>query len=319
MKSKLKVLIILTLFASGLKAQSPIPSDTSLFYSYSTTTWNKDAIQRIADVGKLWGTIKYFHPEMLKGNIDPDELILNNVDELLKEPSKQNFIITIDKMLNMLHDPNSKIMQNPDLSAKPGLPPLLNAKPLSKEIRLIQAPQNLFSKAYNIDSCFTPSVLKSNKFIVDLRNANQNNDLGLKQYQNLVQPLIAGIIDHTLVLPTHRTAYYHAMLRQDFPDDLDVIPASDRNGDPNYWYQERFGLKNTSQGAYLLANNKQQFKGKRFCFIVNQYADANTLKALLALKNRNQCYLIFDGAMPDYLLGDYYTMQLSDGISLKIR
>jgi len=317
MKSCLTLLSFVLLPSFFLKAQNPIPVESGLFKPYSDTTWNKNAIERVADVGRLWGVVKYFHPEIIKGKIDPDRLILDNIDELLKKPSKINYVMTINGMLRMLHDPSSKIEMN-SARLSNHLFPLKEPKNKIKGLYIIKAPQSLSNNKLNID-LFQLAARQNNKYIIDLRNELQDDELGLKQYKNMVQPLVAGIIDHTLVLPTIRTAYYHAMLRQDFPDDIDVIPAGDRAGDPNYWYQERFGLKNTSQGAYLLTNGHQQFKGKKFCFIVNRNNDSNTLKALLALKNRNQCFLIFDGPIPDYLLGDYYKMEMADGIRVKIK
>ncbi|WP_461074117.1 S41 family peptidase [Spirosoma horti] len=300
------------------QAQPPIPAETSLFTPYNPAVWNAPATQRVADIGKLWGTLKYFHPQLMKGTLQADELLLKTLDPLLDNPSKANFVRTIQGMLRLIGDTTTQIESAPAFSQPARSGPFKFTQPLPGPMGYITLPQERFTAPYALDSFLTSARLNQPYWIVDLRNQAENERLGLQQYTAFVQPLVAGLIDRTLILPTLRTAYYHAYLRQDFSDDLDVIPARDRGGDPNYWYQERFGLKNTSQGAYLL-KGKSRFSGKRFCFIVNQYNNANTLKALMALRNRNGCYLIFEGPMPDYLKGDYYTLPLADQVRVKIK
>lgn len=310
--------VLTSLSLSSLQAQPPIPRPEQITQPYNRAIWNQAAIQRVADIGKLWGTLKYFHPQLMKGKLQADQLLLETVGPLLDNPSPENFVATIKAMLLLVGDSTSHIETPLSLAPlRSPLPVKLNPS-VSNRTGYLAMPQERFASSFSLDSLLTASATKSPFLLIDLRNQNENESLGLRQYTAFVQPLVAGMIDHTLILPTLRTAYYHAYLRQDFPDELDVIPARDRGGDPNYWYQERFGLKNTSQGAYLAAR-KPHWRGKRICFLVNQYANANTLKALLALRNRNGCQLLFDGPMPDYLRGDYYTLSLADGVRVKLK
>ncbi|GAB3552199.1 S41 family peptidase [Spirosoma fluminis] len=305
-------------FIASLQAQPPLPSETSLCQPYSKTLWNPSAIQRVADVGKLWGALKYFHPQLMKGTLQADQLLLTTLDPLVENPSKANFVRTIQSMLRVVGDTTTHLE-----TARPIEPPKTASfsqprRPLPANVGYLALPQEGFRDRFGLDS-FQRAASRGPAFLViDLRNQAENEGLGLLQYTAFVQPLVAGLISHTLTLPTTRSAYYHAYLRQDFTDELDVIPARDRAGDPNYWYQERFGLKNTSQGAYVLAG-KPHLRTKRLCFLVNRFDNANTLKALLALRNQNRCQLIFDGPMPDYLLGDYYTVELADGLRVKLK
>lgn len=312
----LPVLASLSLFT--LQAQPPIPRPEQIVLPYNRAVWNPATIQRVADLGKLWGTLKYFHPQLQKGKLQADQLLLATVGPLLENPSSENFVATIEHMLRLVDDSTSRIESPRSYSSVRTGYQAKFSSPLSSQVGYLFMPQDRFSSPFSLDSLLSAFSAKPPVLLIDLRNQAENESLGLRQYTAFVQPLVAGLIDHTLILPTLRTAYYHAYLRQDFPDDLDVIPARDRGGDPNYWYQERFGLKNTSQGAYLLAR-QPHWRGKRICFLVNQYANATTLKALLALRNRQGCQLLFDGPVPDYLLGDYYTMTLADGVRVKLK
>lgn len=320
---KLSFLFSLFLFI-GLNtfAQIPVQPHSALFVKYSFLTWNKEAIERVASIGKLWGVIKYFHPIMAKGIIDPDSLITGSVEELLNAPSKPNFASAIIKMLGMLHDPYSRIT-NSNIDHKEASPVLFkNAQgsplKLSDGATFISVSQELFKILWNVDSCFTTNISAQNNFIIDLRNLNENEDLGLKQYQNFVQPLVSQIISRNLILPTNRSAYYYGLPDEDFHDDIDIVPAGMKK-DPSGRYYVYFGLKNISQGAYISLNQQGKYRDKKFCFIVNRYNNPNTLKALLALRNRNECKLIFDGSMPDYLQGDIYNMVLADNIQVQVK
>ena len=318
MKCQIFLYLTTTMFAISLRAQQPIPSAASMFQPFDTKIWNQGATQRIADIGKLWGTLKYFHPELMKGRLDADQLLLATVDPLLKNPSNENFVTTIQQMLRMLHDSTTRIEQTPPSTTRVGESLEKPTRRLAAGVSYLSFPQERITASFALDSCLRDMMGKNKFLIVDLRNQSEDHLSGLRQYTAFVRPLLSGLIDQTLILPTIRTAYYHAFLRQDFPDDLDVIPAKDRSGDPNYWYQERFGLKNTSQGAYLTAGTPHM-RNKRICFLVNQYDNANTLKALLALRNRNRCYLIFDGPVPEYLLGEYYTLPLAQQVRVKVK
>lgn len=47
----------------------------------------KDSLQvkRIADLGRVWGVINYFHPEAGKGKLNIDSLLLQNIAPLILE------------------------------------------------------------------------------------------------------------------------------------------------------------------------------------------------------------------------------------------
>ncbi|MDB5087665.1 MAG: Peptidase family, partial [Mucilaginibacter sp.] len=66
-------------------------------------------------------------------------------------------------------------------------------------------------------------------------------------------------------------------------------------------------------------DTKKEYGTRRFCFIVNRFVNINTLRAILALRNRNLCNVIIDGPVPEYVYGDFYRMTLADNINIKIK
>ncbi|MEO7211296.1 S41 family peptidase [Mucilaginibacter sp.] len=274
-------------------------------------------LERIADYGKIWGVVNYFHPEMGKGRVNGDSLFLKNIDLLGYNPSASNFKESISAMLAELNDPKTKIVE----------PSLLESKTVNisrtafyrsslpgKKLYLA-VPQNVFTKLLTADSVL--SNVQEKDILIDLRNNQINNDLGLKQYAFFVQPLIAGIIKSTMILPTERTFFYKGLMREDFPQDINLFDP-DKDGNVTH-LQVHNGFRNISEGAYLLANPTKDFSNHNYCFIINKYVNINSVKALMALRNRHLCHIVFDGVPPDYLYGTFYSMNLSDNLNAKIR
>lgn len=286
------------------------------------STQNPDSLKiaRIADFGRVWGVINYFHPTVGKGVLTPDSLLILNIGRLLDDPSATGFKNAISALFSDLNDPRSAVTGKKDpISDSPHTEPGLTLTPLASKSTYITASQHIFKKGLMLDSVLTAKLISSNRcFIIDLRNAAIDNNTGLKQYTQFVQPLIGKLINRTLILPTSRSFYYKGLMREDFPHDINILPQ-DKKGDINGSLQVHYGLKNISEGGYLLSNQDLSLKSKRFCFIVNRYVNVNTLKALLALRHRNLCNIIFQGEMPDYVYGDFHNMQLSDGVTVKIR
>src|SRR4051812_48430801 len=66
--------------------------------------YSKEEIRRIGDLGRLWGAIHYFHPEMGTGNVSTDELALKPISMLLSDASARGFTNSIKNMLEILGD-----------------------------------------------------------------------------------------------------------------------------------------------------------------------------------------------------------------------
>ena len=223
-------------------------------------------------------------------------------------------------MFSNLKDAHSGIIDKKGNSIHTAdITPDLKLTSLNTGTLYVAAPQNAFKKQSTLDSILTPEAITSHRsFIIDLRNAAIDHNAGLKQYTQFLQPLVAKLIDRTLILPTARSFYYKGLMREDFPHDINILPQ-DENGEIVGQLQVHYGIRNVSEGGYLLSKQDISLKSKRFCFIVNRYVNVNTLKALLALRHRNLCNIILQGEMPDYVYGDFYRMELPDNISVKIR
>lgn len=283
----------------------------------------KDSLQvkRIADIGRVWGVINYFHPEAGKGELNIDSLLLQNIAPLISGGSSVDFRTVLNAMLKKLNDPNTKILEVLNTQEQIRHYPLKLTfyKGILKEnVSYLAVPQQAFKKSFTLDSALNANELQG-PCVIDLRNGEENNQLGIKQYTQFVQPLLASLIHKLIILPTERSFYYKGLMRQDFPSDINILSTT-VNGKIDGNLQVFYGLRNISQGSYIFPKRSNKIApGARICFLVNQYTNINSIKAIMALRNRNQCKVIFDGPLPAYLTGDFFEMDVADGIRLKIR
>ncbi|WP_379091564.1 hypothetical protein [Pedobacter sp. UC225_65] len=283
----------------------------------------KDSLQvkRIADLGRVWGVINYFHPEAGKGKLNIDSLLLQNIAPLISGGSSLEFRTALNAMLKKLNDPDTKILELQDIREQTRHYPLKTnfyKTKLKGSVSYLAVPQQVFEKSFTLDSALNFKELPG-RYVIDLRNSEENNQLGIKQYTQFVQPLLAALIQQVMILPTERSFYYKGLMRQDFPSDINILPTN-VNGKINGHLQVFHGIRNISQGSYLFPKRSDKIaSGARICFLVNQFTNINSIKAIMALRNRNQCKVVFDGPLPAYLTGDFFEMTVADGIRLKIR
>ncbi|WP_293312404.1 S41 family peptidase [Pedobacter sp. UBA5917] len=280
---------------------------------------NTAEIKRIADFGKVWGVVNYFHPNAGKGILNMDSLIIKNIKPLIQNPNENNFREVLKSFFSDLGDPQSGIMQNEVVGqSKYNERSTVYTRQLQSKTWYLNVPQKTFQGRNNADSLLNKALAKHQLFVIDLRNSAINYQLGLKQYVDFVQPLVSRLIHNTMILPVTRSFYYKGLIREDFPHDLNILPQ-DKDGAINDHYQVYFGIRNVSEGAYTQAKPDLKYTGKRFCFIINKYVNVNTFKVLLALRHRNLCNLVVEGELPNYVYGEFYKMKLSDSLSVKIR
>jgi carboxyl-terminal processing protease len=77
-----------------------------------------DFINNLQFLGKLWGYLKYFSPKISEENIDWDKVLIDNIDTLFTNDSKQNFVSVLTKMIDTATHKNSCLLKsNPMLDS----------------------------------------------------------------------------------------------------------------------------------------------------------------------------------------------------------
>lgn len=101
----MKHILLLILVCSGLSYRLPA----------QTVSLNPEQVQRLAQLSKLYGHIKYFHPYLGYRNINWDSAFAAAAPRLIYAGSEQEQASAIQRMLDALTDPVTKvILSNPE-------------------------------------------------------------------------------------------------------------------------------------------------------------------------------------------------------------
>ena len=73
-------------------------------FSFAQQTLTTEQINRLADAGKVYGYIKYFHPFLQYKNINWDSAFAANVDGIIKARNKYEYAAVMKELLSSLND-----------------------------------------------------------------------------------------------------------------------------------------------------------------------------------------------------------------------
>ncbi|WP_315817225.1 hypothetical protein [Paraflavitalea speifideaquila] len=79
------------------------------FSRAQTPQLNTQQTKRLADAGKLWGHIKYFHPYLQYKNIPWDSAFAAAVPDIINATDKTSYAAALQQCLNVLQDPLTRI------------------------------------------------------------------------------------------------------------------------------------------------------------------------------------------------------------------
>lgn len=66
--------------------------------------------ERLADLCRLWGKVKYFHPYLAYKQIDWDQALVETVPKVIASRSGEEYQQAVEFMLSFLEDPNTRIL-----------------------------------------------------------------------------------------------------------------------------------------------------------------------------------------------------------------
>jgi C-terminal processing protease CtpA/Prc len=78
-------------------------------FSFSQSL-NNDQINRLADAGKVWGYLKYFHPFLQYKNISWDSAFSATVPKILASKNKTEYEESLKELFEVLHDPVTDVI-----------------------------------------------------------------------------------------------------------------------------------------------------------------------------------------------------------------
>ena len=267
--------------------------------------YSDQEIKRLADLGRLWGMLHYFHPEMGTGEIVTDTLVLSPAASLIADPSAANFERCVQDMLGRLNDPSTKLQQkNPRRS--------LLFSPAANKTAIHKLPGNILLVAFppiaakNINNVYKTDELSPAKWdsakgiILDLRNAMNTNASARSDLFWQLQLLLTG---GRPIPELYERNIYHSGL----------VSQTDARGYPYY-----AGWRTTSKGGANEALKKYK-PAKPLLIVFNNYTEIELKTLLLSVKAAGLCKLVYEGSMADYPIGKLIPVNLSDGVIADIR
>ena len=101
---KLRNLATSILFISTLLISAPLSS----VENKNETRLNKEQINNLFLLAKVWGFLKYFHPEIREGKIDIDQVLLAGISEILgSQGSRYDINRLLSKFSNKISPNNN--------------------------------------------------------------------------------------------------------------------------------------------------------------------------------------------------------------------
>lgn len=305
------VLVISALHPSVVPAQSP-PS--------LRPGPESQRIERLAALGKVWGTVKYFHPYLAYRKIDWDGALIAAIPKVNAARSAEEYAAAVNGMLSVLRDPNtvakvestapSVSLSTTEDSANPASAPDAPAKyfhvtdgVLVVEVMAlarwgISSRDAFYGGVQEIISAST----KQNAVVWDMRGRvpTDSNQAGSVDYliANFVSAALGSLVNTPVVF-----------------------------GSVRYRVQSGYApqLGPTSGGYYsaLVTNSpptapSQADKQKPLAVIIDQFTP-DVGDRLSGLQVMNAATVIQAGPMVQELGAGTYTMELPDGVKARIR
>jgi len=82
-------------------------------FSFSQQSLTKEQINRLADAGKVYGIVKYFHPYLQYKTLNWDSVFAANVEGLIGSKSKEEYGDVMQRMLSVLNDNLTCVVSTP--------------------------------------------------------------------------------------------------------------------------------------------------------------------------------------------------------------
>jgi C-terminal processing protease CtpA/Prc len=176
-----------------------------------TPTLNAQQTKRLADAGKLWGHIKYFHPYLQYKNIPFDSAFAAAVPAIINATDKTSYAAALQQWLDVLQDPLTRIQpttQSGSSFSKENPSPTLTVKDSILYVSIYNLKDlDNWQQALGTLQKISRELAKAQYLVFDLRPTQPNAwaDLGLLLDYGNVEP---GLFNGTLTKPSFRSVVH---------------------------------------------------------------------------------------------------------------
>lgn len=269
-------------------------------FVYAQRTYKPEEISRLADLGRLWGILHYFHPAMADGSILTESLVVDNAASLANDPSAENFKRVVGGMLGRLKDGHTRIYSAPD-EAKTNLfadSDSIKIYRLSNGVLYIACPVSVMKKSnpFQRMELSVAELAKTKGVVFDIRAKSFNESSYDKQFVDS----FAKKYLRCLLSNSELKSVYAAFIQHN-----GFISQTIRKG---YIYSS--GWRSESYNDIYESNCYEQALQVPIAFVVNNAFSDYLSGFLQSLQYTGKCAIVYEG---DPLL---YNNQLITPVSL---
>ncbi|NNE98567.1 MAG: hypothetical protein HKN25_06060 [Pyrinomonadaceae bacterium] len=268
--------------------------------SAHTSQNDSDRINRLVELCKVWGKVKYFHPSLgYRTEIDWDKSLIEAIPKVRKAKDTDEYKLSLQNMFDVLKDPLTRISKDSEAANVTGNGKTLAYTKTADGILLIT-----IGDYFALTSAESQQKLKeinaevanSRAIVLDLRSDQPIGDYGNAIFNIYFGGIERSINSETLSTPGERRRVYYGY--ENF--------SSSASGQ----YRTGFFTDNSSSLIPL-----RTAKDIPSVFILNK--NAGSFRSTVALQKSGKSLVVLDGK--DISAGKTIKLKLSNGLTAQIR
>jgi|GEM_PF-1528222 C-terminal processing protease CtpA/Prc len=265
-------------------------------------TYSPDEIDRFASLGKLWGMLHYFHPNVLNGTVTTDSLIVPAARALAANPSAENYKQVVAAMLARTGDKATR------LAPATSRPVLLLTQPQKAAVHLLPGNMRYMALPTDLDGeeelkktgLMDDSWQQADGIVLDLRKAQYAGAAWSdQQFMADFLPALRRALIGSKRLPSlqERTAAHNGFVSQTLTQ-------------PNVYSS---GWRTSVVSQAIKGSGKAY--GKPFVFVLHQNSHPQLIGECMLMASAGICKVVIDAEPPFNVKGATYAITLSDSLS----
>jgi hypothetical protein len=225
-------------------------------------------IERLAGLGRLWGTIKFFHPYLAYRDIDWDAALVATIPNVRSAQTDEDYRTAIDGMLAVLGDPVTRTVARAKKTRQPA-PTSAPAPAAGPEGFYRIVDQNLVLDCRKLIELFNDDTnaaeasraardkAAGNGIVLDCRHRTRDNRVGLgaTDYANyadlLLREQLAQMIDRPIALGVYR-----------YREHSGYVPQTGSSS-------EGYGSRLVTEAPFVLSGKRDGGRQPVFSFIID--------------------------------------------------
>lgn len=281
-------------------------------FSFAQRTYTPEEVNRLADLGRLWGILHYFHPAMADGTITTESLVVENAASLAADPSAENFKKAVANMLGKMNDPATRIISGEE--SKPVTYNIFSDHPDSVTVHQLEngvvyvacptaAAKN--EKLFQSDDFSIAALSKYKGIVFDFRNKEANSNIDEDQFSELFCAKFLGhIVEEQEIDPINEVFLQHSGFISQRISPFSIYYSGWHSESTHRMYKANYAAKK------LLIP---------MMFIVNRQTDYFFLALLQSIQFAGKAFILFEGAADEYPRELNYDMPLADSLEVYVK